>query len=291
MKPAAFSYARPDTVEQAIALLVANLGDAKVIAGGQSLVPTMAFRLVTPALLVDINRIPGLGDIVIDADGVHLGARVRWRDIERDQRLRITHPLLVEAVRHVAHYQIRNRGTVGGSLAHADPAAELPGIATACEAEITVQGPDGTRRISAEAFFRGMLETALAEDELILSLHLPPWPTERCWAFEEIARRRGDFAIAGVALFYDRDPEDRIRNPHIATIGVSDRPLRLSEVESFLAGKRMNPDLAAAAGAIAGGIVDPQDDLHATGAYRQNLIRVLVERGLTRAAREGGAGV
>jgi carbon-monoxide dehydrogenase medium subunit len=178
MKPARFEYRAPNTLEEAVALLAAD-PEAKPIAGGQSLMPVLNFRLAAPTMLVDLRRVGGLDKVVIGADGVRLGAKVRWRDIEADRRLAIAHPLLQEAVAHVAHYQIRNRGTVGGSLAHADPAAELPGIAVTCDGEIRVVGPAGQRTISADEFFIGPLSTALRPDELITELRLPMWPAER----------------------------------------------------------------------------------------------------------------
>ena len=158
MKPAPFDYQAPATLREAIDLLVSD-PEATVIAGGQSLMPVLAFRLATPSMLVDLRRLPGLGNIAVGESGVRLGARVRWRDIEDDRRLATAHPLLREAVAHVAHYQIRNRGTVGGSLAHADPAAELPGVAVTCDAEITLVGPAGARTIRAGEFFTGPLST------------------------------------------------------------------------------------------------------------------------------------
>ncbi len=190
----------PAASQHAVALLAEHGDDAKIIAGGQSLMPMLAFRMATPKLLVDIGSIAALRRIAIDERGVTLGALVRWCDIEKHAELARAHPLLVEAVRHVAHYQIRNRGTIGGSLAHADPAAELPGIAVACDAEIEVVGPKGSRTIAAADFFVDSLTTALAADEMIVSMRLPAWKSGRCWAFEEFARRRGDFALAGVAL-------------------------------------------------------------------------------------------
>src|SRR5438128_5624583 len=194
MKPAAFDYRAPATLDEAVALLAADPG-AKLIAGGQSLMPVLNFRLEAPTLLVDLRRLPGLGDIDIGAEGVRLGAKVRWRDIEEDARLQTAHPLLRAAIAHVAHYQIRNRGTVGGSLAHADPAAELPGIAVTCDAEIAIVGAAGERTIPAGEFFTGPLTTVLRPDELITELRLPVWPAARRWAFREFARRRGDFAL------------------------------------------------------------------------------------------------
>src|SRR5215510_11811617 len=205
MKPPPFDYARAGSVEEAVALLARHGDDAKIIAGGQSLMPMLAFRMAEPKLLVDIGSITALRSIGIDHRGATLGALVRWRDIERHTVLSQTQPLLVEAIKHVAHYQIRNRGTVGGSLAHADPAAEMPGIAVTCEAKIVVAGIKGQRVIPAADFFTGALTTALQPDELIVEVRLPPWRSGRHWAFVEFARRRGDFALAGIALFYDTE--------------------------------------------------------------------------------------
>src|SRR5262252_4653056 len=236
MKLPAFDYACPATLPEAVQLL-ASRDDAKAIAGGQSLVPMLAFRLVQPTLLVDLRKLADLRGINVTENGVRLGAMTRWRDIEDDARLSSAHPLLKAAIAHVAHYQIRNRGTVGGSLAHADPAAEMPGIALTCEAEIAVAGKSGARAIKAADFFTGALTTALAADEIIVEVRLPPWPTERRWGFAEFARRRGDFAMAAAAVFYDEDAQGRATNAHVGVIGVADRPLRLSAVEDVLNGR------------------------------------------------------
>src|SRR2546430_920790 len=217
MKPAPFEYQAPATLQEAINLLAAE-PEAVLIAGGQSLMPVLAFRLASPSMLVDLRRVAGLGDIAIDAGGVRFGARVRWRDIDDDQRLETAHPLLREAIAHVAHYQIRNRGTVGGSLAHADPAAELPGIAVTCDAEITLVGAAGSRTIRAGEFFTGPLSTVRERDEIITELYLPFWPKDRHWAFLKFAQRQGDFALAGIALFYDEDQDRRGRDLHIGVI-------------------------------------------------------------------------
>jgi carbon-monoxide dehydrogenase medium subunit len=285
MKPPRFDYARPSTLDEAIALLAAYDGDAKPIAGGQSLMPMLAFRLAAPRLVVDIGRIAGLDGIRIEADGsVAIGALVRWRDIERHRGLPTTHPLLVAALAHVAHYAIRNKGTVGGSLAHADPAAELPGVAVCCDAEITAAGPNGRRTIAAAEFFTGPLTTTLQADELIVEMRLLAWPSGRRWAFEEFARRRGDFALAGVALFYDVDEDGRALDPHIAAIGVGDRPLRLGPVETAIAGRTIDQELIRKAAAAAYDCVHPDDDIHAPADYRRALLAVLTERALARAA-------
>jgi aerobic carbon-monoxide dehydrogenase medium subunit len=284
MKLPGFDYARPDTLEDALALLSSHRGEAKALAGGQSLMPMLAFRLAAPRLLVDLARIPGLNRIAIGADGVRLGALVRWVDIERHPRLDAAHPLLAEAVSHVAHYQIRNRGTVGGSLAHADPAAEMPGIAVVCDADITVAGPRGLRTTAAGDFFTGALSTVLQPDELIVDIRLPAWPSARRWAFKEFARRAGDFALAGVALFYDLDSSGCVLDPHIAAIGVSDRPLRLRAAEAAIAGAKITVDAIRAAAAAAPYHIDIADDIHAPGDYRCALLSVLTQRALARAA-------
>src|SRR5438105_10871825 len=260
MKPAPFDHQAPGTLREAIELLASKPG-AFVIAGGQSLMPLLAFRLATPSLLVDLRRLPGLGYFAVGDDGFRLGALVRWRDIEDDQRLATAHPLLHAAVAHVAHYQIRNRGTVGGSLAHADPAAELPGIAVTCDAEIAVVGASGMRTIPAAEFFTGPLTTALKPDELITELRLPVWPVGRRWGFREFARRQGDFALAGVALYYDMDERGRARDPHVGVIGACSRAHRLPSVEAVLAGSAIDEPTIRAAAEIAAAAVDPPDDL------------------------------
>ena len=286
MKPARFEYRAPETLDEAVALLAAE-PDAKPIAGGQSLMPVLNFRLAAPSLLVDLRRISGLGDIAIGADGVRLGARVRWRDIEADARLADGHPLLREAVAHVAHYQIRNRGTVGGSLAHADPAAELPGVAVACDGVIRVVGAAGARTIAAAEFFTGPLSTALRPGELVTELLLPAWPAGRRWAFREFARRHGDFALAGVALFYDEDRDGHARDAHVAVIGACSRPHRLLPVEAILNGRAVDEAAVAAAAQAASAAVDPPGDLHADPDYRRALTATLVERALRDAAQRG----
>ena len=283
MKAAPFRYASPSSVAEAVALLASDEG-AKPISGGQSLMPMMAFRLAAPTLLVDLRKIPELDRIAIDANGVRLGARVRWRDILSDERLATAHPLLRNAISHVAHYQVRNRGTVGGSLAHADPAAEMPGIAATVGAEITVVGAAGTRIVAAKDFFVGPLQTVLDAGELIVEVALPAWRAGRRWAFEEFARRRGDFALAGVALHYDVDANGRAGNAHFGAIGATSAPRRLTEAEAALNGQVVDASTIDAVGRAVGVAVDPFDDLHASAAYRRSLVQALAERALARAA-------
>jgi aerobic carbon-monoxide dehydrogenase medium subunit len=285
MKLPPFEYACPASIAEAVSLLASHAGEAKVIAGGQSLMPMMAFRLATPSLLVDLRKLPGLDRIEIAKDGVRLGAKVRWRDILDHEGLRQAHPLIVAAISHVAHYQIRNRGTVGGSLAHADPAAEMPGIAVACDALISIVGKAGSRVMRAADFFLGALTTALQPDELITDVRLPTWRAARRWAFEEFARRRGDFALAAVAVFYDEDGLGRAKEVHIGAIGAVNRPMRIREAEAILNGRALTEALAVEAGRAVSAAVNPPDDIHGSAAYRRSLAGTLTERALLRAAK------
>jgi carbon-monoxide dehydrogenase medium subunit len=279
MKLPAFDYAAPDTLAAVIALLAAHDGAARPLAGGQSLIPMLAFRLAGPSLLVDLRNVPELDRIAISAEGVALGAKVRWCDIESDARLRAAHPLLAAAVSHIAHYQIRNCGTVGGSLAHADLAAELPGIAVACDAHVDVVGAAGKRTLRAGDFFLGPLMTALASDELIVELRLPPWPAQRRWGFEEFARQRGGFAMAGVALYYDL--RDGVAcNAHIGVIGAVSRLQRIASAEAVLNGSVVDDQTAVEAGQAAAAAIDPVDEMDASAAYRRALVATLIERAL-----------
>jgi carbon-monoxide dehydrogenase medium subunit len=284
MKLPVLEYAAPDTLLEAVQLLAGRDGNAKIIAGGQSLMPMLAFRLAAPELLVDLKRLQGLNEIRLAEDGVHLGAKVRWCDIENDPRLHEAHPLLAEAVKHVAHYQIRNRGTVGGSLAHADPAAEMPGIALSCDAALTIIGSKGRRLEKAADFFKGVLTTSLAADEILTEIHLPAWPAGRRWAFLEFSRRRGDFAIAGVALFYDLDRRGRICGTHIGAIGVGETPVRLGAAEAVLNGRKLDEDNIAAAVEAARKTIDPPSDIHAPAEYRRALLATLLGRALRQSA-------
>ncbi len=284
MKMPPFDYACPTTLDEAVQLLAANEG-AKVLSGGQSLLPLLAFRMAYPPLLVDIQKLPGIDAIEVTADGLRVGARVRWCQIERDQRLSTAHPLFQAMIDHVAHYQIRNRGTVGGSLAHADPSAEMPGLARVCDCEIVAVGKDGPRAIKAADFFVAALQTALAPDEIITEVRFPPWRPGRRWAFHEFARRKGDFAMAGVAVFFDVDAAGRIVDPHVGAIGAGDTPLRFTGVEQALAGRILDDDLIARARTLASESVEPFADIHASADYRKSLIGTLTARAL----RDAGA--
>jgi len=284
MKLPHFDYQAPTSLDEAVALLAAGDGGARPLAGGQSFVPIMAFRLAEPSMLVDVRDIPGLDQIEISDEGVRIGAMVRWRDILDDARLVRALPLLPAAIDHVAHYQIRNRGTVGGSLAHADPAAEMPTIALTCDAVIEVIGSKGKRAIAAADLFTGPLMTSLESDEIVTSVLLPAWPAARRWGFQEFSRRRGDFALAGIAVFFDEDEAGTVCNAHIGAISVGDTPLRLSKAEAALNGRKIDDVTLAEVAAIASGEVDPDGDIHASARYRKALVGTLLSRALSVAA-------
>jgi aerobic carbon-monoxide dehydrogenase medium subunit len=277
MKMPPFDYACPDSLDEAVRLLASNEG-AKILSGGQSLIPLLAFRMAHPPMLVDIQNVAGLDAIEITAEGLRVGARVRWCQIEEDHRLTGAHPLFREMISHVAHYQIRNRGTVGGSLAHADPAAEMPGVAMVCGCDIVVVGPSGKRTIAAASFFTGSLETALHSDEIIIEVRFPSWPRGRRWAFQEFSRRKGDFAMAGVAAFYDEDTQGKVKDARVGVIGAADTPVRLAEVEELLNGNILDGDLIARAQALASETVNPNADIHAAADYRKSLVGTLTAR-------------
>jgi aerobic carbon-monoxide dehydrogenase medium subunit len=279
MKLPPFAYACPTTVAEAVALLASHGGEAKPLAGGQSLVPMLAFRLASPTLIVDLRKLTELRHITIADEGVTLGAMTRWKDILDHPTLREAHPLLVTAVEHVAHYQVRNRGTVGGSIAHADPAAELPGIAVTCEAKIVALGTGGRRIIDAADFFRGPLMTALEPDEIVSEIRFPAWPKQRRFGFREFARRRGDFALAAAAVFFDASG-GKFRGARVGAVGIADYPVRLVAVERLLDDTEVAEAATAKAESAASATVDPADDIHASGLYRKRLIGVMVERAL-----------
>jgi carbon-monoxide dehydrogenase medium subunit len=277
MKLPPLTYQSPDNLSEAIALLAQHKGAARVIAGGQSLMPLMSLRLAQPSLVIDLAKIADLKKISVDP--LEIGAMVTWAEIEAHEGLKQKIPLLSEAVSHVAHYQIRNRGTLGGSLAHADPAAEFPAVAITLDAVLNVMGPVGSRQIAARDFFVGALETSLAEDEIIVSVDFPQWPKQRRWAFQEFARRHGDFAIAGVILFYDCDKDGRIGNAHVGAFGPFACAQRLTSVEQALNGQIPNRKLIENVARQASAELDIAGDAQGSAAYKRSLIGTLLERG------------
>ncbi len=283
MKPAPFAYAAPKSVEEAAALLAEHGGEARLLAGGQSLVPMLNFRLLEPALLIDINRIAGLDGIAEIAGGLRLGALVRHRALETSPLIARRFPIVAAAMAEVAHLAIRNRGTIGGSFAHADPAAELPLLALLLEAKITAVSVQGRRIIAAADFFTAALTTALAPDEILTEIELPDPPAESGWGFAELARRAGDFALAAVGAII-AEADGVCRTARIAMAGVGPTPLRAPAAEALLQGGTLDTGAIAAAARAAAAAAQPGDDLHASAAYRRHLVEVLTRRALSAAA-------
>ena len=284
MKPAPFIYHAPRSLEEALALL-AEHGDAKPLAGGQSLIPAMNFRLARPAALVDLGGVAELRYVRAEGGVLALGAMTRQAELERSDAVARLAPLVAEAMPHVAHPQIRNRGTVGGSLAHADPAAELPAVMVASEARLLLRGRAGERWIPAEQFFVGLFATALAPGELLVAIELPAPPPRTGWAFEEVARRHGDYALVGVAASVTLDAAGRCARARIVLLSVGDGPTLAVRAAQALQDREPTDAAVRAAGdAAAHEDIDPPSDIHASAAYRRQLAGVLTRRALTRAA-------
>jgi carbon-monoxide dehydrogenase medium subunit len=278
VKPAPFEYVAPRTVEEAVEALVRGGDEAKVLAGGQSLIPLLNFRLARPTLLVDINRIPELAYVSSRNGGVAIGAMTRQVTVERDTALAHGQPLLSEAIGWVGHAAIRSRGTIGGSLAHADPAAELPAVAICLDARLVVVGPRRRREIAAEGFFRGYLTTALEPDEILVETWLPPLQPGTGQAWVEFARRHGDFALVGVAASLTI-AGDEVQDARIVLTGVGGKPVRAREAETLLLGGTVEERVGAAADA-ARTAIEPEADIHASKEYRAHLAGVLTERAI-----------
>ena len=282
MKPAPFRYARPQNLADAVELLAAASHDAKILAGGQSLVPMMNLRLVRPAVLIDLNGVPELDHITRGADGsLSIGALARHVALEGSAAVIERAPLLAEAARHVGHLAIRHRGTIGGSLAHADPAAELPAALVALDAAFVLHGRRGPRTVQASEFFLGLMTTALAPDEILLEIRVPP--QRRGWGFAEVVRRAGDFALAGVVALVGRAaPSGPFDSARLVGFGVGDRPVRFRAAEEILTSCDPSTALALAAAAAAAAC-DPPEDVHASAEYRRHLAAVLTEQALNQA--------
>ncbi len=278
MKPAKFEYVLPSTVDAAVEALVASNGEGKVLAGGQSLMPLLNFRMARPAILVDINGIKGLSYVEDRGDCIAIGALTRHRELEHSPLIAAKLPVMAAAMRHVAHLAIRNRGTIGGSLSHADPAAELPMLSTFYDARILVQGPAGRRSIAAEEFFVDALTNCLEPEEIVVEVQFPVVAHDG-WAFEEVARRFGDFALASIALSVRRGSAG-LADARIAVMGVADTPLRLREAEQELIALELDERVAERFSEIIVSQVSPNDDLHASAEYRKHLLTQLSKRAL-----------
>jgi carbon-monoxide dehydrogenase medium subunit len=285
MKPAPFKYYSPTTVEEALTLLAEHGYDAKVLAGGQSLIPTMNFRLAQPAVLVDLNNVPELFYINPDDQigGLRIGAMTRESQVEHSPLVAERAPLITETMPHIAHEQIRHRGTFGGCMAHADPAAELPTIAVALKARMKVRGQSGERWVPAEEFFVSLFTTVLMPDELLVEVAVPPMPARTGWSFMEVARRHGDYALAGVAATVTLDGQNRCDEARLVYVSVGDRPENGAEATALLQGQELTAEAIEAAAETAAAKVDPVKDIHASVAYRRHLVHILTRRALTKA--------
>jgi aerobic carbon-monoxide dehydrogenase medium subunit len=282
MKPPKFEYHAPRSLEEAIDLLVRYGGDAKVLAGGQSLVPLLNFRLARPAALVDLNAIPALAGIREDDGVVRFGAMTRQRAIEFSPVVRRRVPLLAEATGLVGHLPIRTRGTIGGSIAHADPAAEYPAVLTALDGDVVARSPRGERVLKPAELFQTYLTTSLAPDEIVVEIRLPAIDADAGSAFEEFSRRHGDFALVGVAAVIGVR-SGRCTLARLATAGAGPIPTRLRAAEHILESEGLGDAAIASAAERAAGLVEPDSDIHASADYRRHLTRVLTERAVRRA--------
>lgn len=281
MKPAPFDYVCPDTLEEALTLLARAGGEAKVIAGGQSLIPAMNFRIFQPKVLIDLNRIKDLSFVREgNGAGIRLGAITRQRTLERDPAIRTIAPLINEAMPHVAHPQIRNRGTFGGSLAHADPAAELPAILVALQGQLRAVRAGSERWIEAEAFFMGMFATSLEPDEILAEVAIPPLPARTGSAFLEVARRRGDYALAGLASILTIGADGTCQAARLVYLNAGDAPRPAPRAAALLIGQRPTPSLFEAAAELASSELEPPGTLQASPAFQLHLARVLTRRAL-----------
>jgi CO/xanthine dehydrogenase FAD-binding subunit len=290
MKTGAFAYEAPRTIDETLALLAEHADDAKVLAGGQSLVPLLAMRLARPMVVVDVNDVDGLAGIrPLDGGGLAIGALSRERTAELSPLVTERVPVLAEALPMIGHVSIRNRGTIGGSLAHADASAELPAVAVATRAEMTVRSARGERIVAADDFFVGHFTTVLDDDELLTEIRFPESPAGAGWAFHEIARRHGDFALVGVAAMVTLD-DDRIGDARVVLMGVADGPVRATAAEVGLRGQLPEPDVLEASGREATRDLEPASDLHGSSEFRRHLAAVAARRALaTAVARAGGA--
>jgi carbon-monoxide dehydrogenase medium subunit len=283
VKSPPFEYVAPRTVDEALAALQEHGDEAKVLAGGQSLIPILALRLAHPSVLVDIGNISTLGELDVNGS-VTIGATVTQRRAERTVGIATAAPLLAESLPSIAHPQIRNRGTVGGSVAHADPAAELPAVMLALDATMTVHGRNGSRTVAARDFFQSYLETAVGPDELLVEVRVPAWNGPRVgWSFQEISRRHGDFALAGAATQLEVDADGKVQRAVIAYCGVAATPVRADHATDALVGRSLDKATIDEIARLAASELAPPADMHATSAYRKHIAAVLAARTLTTA--------
>ncbi len=283
MKPARFDYVRAESVDQALDVLAQYGGEAKIIAGGQSLMPMINFRLVKPAVLVDINRIPGLEVIEDRGDRLHMGALARHRMTASDDVISRKLPVLHDVMHYVAHMTVRNRGTFCGSVCHADPAAEMPMIVQMFEGEVEIASAGGNRVLPASEFLVGSLVNALEPDEMVTGITIGTSRPDEGWAFEEFSRRHGDFAMSAIAVTFHADEEDAIRNARIGMTGVGETAMRMQGLEALVEGRQPDASLRADVTQWLNDTLTPNTDIHASADYRRNLSGVLAGRAILKA--------
>ena len=286
MKPPRFEYVAAETIEEAISAKASYDGEASVLAGGQSLVPMLNFRLARPAAVIDLSRVPGLASIRTDGGSVRVGAMTRQRDLERDEDALQACPILTRALDHVAHPVIRNRGTVGGTIAHAEAAAEMPTTLTALDGSVRVVGERGERTIPVAELYEFHLTTSLEPDELIVEVDFPALAADAGSSFMEVARRHGDYALVGVCVVVRMAPDETIREVRVAYAGIANTPVRGIAVEQALIGAPSSDEALTAAAEKGVAYVDAIDEEQATVAYRQELVRALTKRAVHAACAE-----
>jgi carbon-monoxide dehydrogenase medium subunit len=282
VKPAAFDYARPASLAAALQARADHAPEAKVLAGGQSLVPMMNFRMARPAVLVDINRLTELDYHRVEGDMLVVGALARHAALRASPVVRAACPLMAEAYQHVANGPVRNQGTLCGNLCHADPASEMPAVALVTDAAMVLRSARGERRVDADSFFLGVYETAARPDELLAEVRIPAAPANQGWSFQEVSVRKGDFGIVGVAVTLAL-AKGSVAEARIAVCGVGPRAARLRDVERSLTGRPANEESFGATADAAAASVNPQEDVNASAAYRRDLVRALTRRALAEA--------
>ena len=290
MKPAPFEYHKAQSVDDALEMLGSGDGDAKVLAGGQSLVPMLSMRLARPSVLVDINGLSELDYVRRDNGHLAIGALTRHRTVEQSSEVKSDAALLSEAMRFVGHVTIRNRGTIGGSVAHADPAAELPAVLSALDAELVIRGRSGVRTVGVHDFFHGFLTTAIEADELLTEIRLPRLPAATGCAVEELARRHGDFAVVAVFAALTRGSDGRCTDARLALAGTQPVPVRVREAEAALVGSELTDDAIAEAGHLVAAGTFSTNDIHGSAEYRRDVASALTRRALRRAGSDATLG-
>lgn len=283
MKPAPFRYFAPSRLEEALDLLAQHGMDAKVLAGGQSLIPTMNFRLARPEVLIDLNGLSDLFYIRPEKKRIRIGAMTRKSQVEKSEEIRELAPLVHEAMPYIGHPQIRNRGTMGGSIAHADPASELPAAMVALEARFQVKNRKKERWIAASDFFLGSFTTAMEPAEILTEIEIPKMPAHTGCAFEETSRRQGDYALVGVAVALTLDGKQRCEKAHVVFFSVGEKPLDSPAARRLLQGQAASPELVEQVAATAAAELEPASDIHASSEYRRQLAKTLSARAVQRA--------